>query len=329
MIKKIITSSVLCSLILLLNASLVSAVGLTPAKKVIYIKPGETVTEKITVINDLEKELFLSFSSKDIIDVRESGGPIFADEGYVGPEASSFSRWVKLPESTKIGAKTTIEIFVEISVPTNADPGTHSGGVFVMSSDENSDDQNDNGTAIKLQANVGSLFIVRVAGDVIDKLEIESFDVEKNLISRLPVNFLTKLKNTGTVHQMPSGKILIKGWWPRNTSVQFNQNDSITLPGVSRNYSDYWGTAQKQDEEALGYFAQALYEFKNFTFGRFKAQLNLEFGDETKQTLTADTSFWVIPWRAVSLFIALAVIVVLMLKLYNWSVIHSHEKRRK
>jgi hypothetical protein len=135
------------------------------------------------------------------------------------------------------------------------------------------------------------------------------------------VTFSTRVKNEGSVHQQPVGQILVKdmfGGAVANVNVNLNQNN--VLPASIRQFPGVL------DSTVIG---------NRFLFGRYTADLKMSYGSEG-QTMTASTSFWVIPYRLVGfalLLLLIAFIVIrIALKRYTERVVarsRSNRRRRR
>ena len=87
-----------------------------------------------------------------------------------------------------------------------------------------------------------------------------------------------------------------------------------------------------EEQATKGFFAGLKKEWNNFAFGRYTAHLDIVYGSEG-ETAKASTSFFVIPWRILSIvIISLAVLLFLFslgLKRYNrWIILKAQQTAR-
>jgi hypothetical protein len=176
---------------------------------------------------------------------------------------------------------------------------------------------------VSLSASLGTLVLLRVNGDAKESMSIEQFSTTKNgenmwLFESQPITFLTRVKNTGSTHEQPTGQIAIKDMFGNavaNVNVNLNQNN--VLPASTRRFD------APLDSSVVG---------DRFLFGRYTADLKLTYGT-SGQTLTESTSFWVIPYRlvafAIILLIVLFVVFRIGLRRYNERLIERSRSRHR
>lgn len=185
---------------------------------------------------------------------------------------------------TTIAPKNSRTFSFKIRVPANAEPGGHFGSIVFKTTLADASDQ----TGAVVQQEIGSLILVKIAGDIREAAEIASFETDKNIYNNQSVEFVTRIKNNGNVHVKPQGKITISNLFGRELAVVPLEERNV-LPDAVRRLSNSWQTPA-------------------FAFGRYRADLTAVYGG-SNEILNATTTFWVIPYRSTG--IALGVITLL------------------
>ena len=178
--------------------------GLTiqPVKVSYTINPGGSVTDTILLKNaGGDAEVYESV--QDFIPTAGSSGIEFIARA---PGVTSVRDWVTVttvPEfSLKVGEQR--EITFTVTVPKDAEPGSHFGGIFFKAVDQASATQQ-----LKVGTQIGMLVLVTVPGNRLQRGKIDSFST-KGFIQKGPVDFVMSFENTGTVYFEPKGEIDIK-----------------------------------------------------------------------------------------------------------------------
>lgn len=230
----------------------------------------------------------------EVLDFRsdnKTGTPIFLNKGE---ESGTFSlaKWISVSSAgISLAANESTAINFNITVPADAEPGGHYAGILFSTEPPDPTGSNQIGLASK----VGSLVLVRVAGDANESAKITEFKSDKTNYDKADVKFTTTVEDTGNVHVQPKGVITIKNIFGSQVAVvDVNNLSANVLPGSSRIFNSTWTDP-------------------GFKLGFYTATVVLTYGDPA-QTITAQTSFWIVPWM--TLLIALIVLIALALLTY-------------
>lgn len=238
-------------------------------------EPGKTYTFTLKVTNssDIEKTFYLAAS--DISGVDEAGRPQFAEEGE--PTPYDLSQWISFPDSELVlGAGETRGITFRISVPLDATPGGHFGGVFVETVPPR---LRTIGAGVGVR--VGSIVNLQIAGDVEENARIRSFSTDKLVYDALPVVFDMRFENLGNTLLRPTGFVEVIDMFGKEVAnLQINESAAGVFPKSERTLSVQWEDA-------------------DFAFGRYQVLVSAVYGDEIRKTLTATASFWVLPTKPI------------------------------
>jgi hypothetical protein len=128
-------------------------------------------------------------------------------------------------------------------------------------------------------------------------MKVEQFYAANNnqegwLFESAPIQFAERLKNTGNTHLQPAGQVTIKDMFGQKVAtLNVNLPPRNVLPASIRKFD------QSLDSSVIG---------DKMLFGRYTADLRIVYGDN-HQELTANISFWVIPYRLIGIVIVLLV----------------------
>ena len=306
-----IASSLLVSSVFAQQSSDSKAVGLEVTSPIYEytISPGKVQQDIIKIKNVGGSEQTYYPEVLDFKSDNKSGTPIFLNKGE-DSGTYSLAKWVSVSnEGITLAPNQSTALNFNITVPADAEPGGHYAGILFSTQPPDPSGTNQIGLASK----VGSIVLVRVAGDAKESANITAFDSDKDSYDTAKVvKFSTTIENTGNVHVQPKGVITIKNIFGGQVAVvDVNNLSANVLPGSSRIFNSTWNDP-------------------GFKLGYYTATVTLAYGSPA-QTITAQTSFWIIPWMTL-LLILIAIIVTLVvlyfvLKRYNSWIISRASKK--
>jgi hypothetical protein len=318
--KKFIGSAILALVFGFGLAHGAHALTLSPLTFEITAKPGETQDVVAKLYNENKTESLvikpgvMSFKTKD-----ETGQPDFFND----TTGLDLQNWISLPNAVTLAPDETRSVIVTVAVPKSADPGGHYAAIFWGTT---APSVQSSGTGI--EGRIATLVLVNVEGNVKEDAKIIQFNPVKSVSTHLPVDFIVRFQNNGSVHVHPAGNVIIWNMFGRksNTPLPFNIQPSTgnVLPKSIREFTLTW--IKTTMDRSASEWSQ---EWNNFAFGRYTAELDATYG--TSNTLAiARTSFWVIPWMvslvALAALIALLFILRLLLVSYNKSIIRKYNQ---
>ena len=236
-------------------------------------EPGEVIDTNLTFTNLSDTEQTYYFLRKDITGISGNNVPVFAEEGA---EITGFelSEWLTIPEEPlTLPAGGEASIPLRITIPDDASPGSHFGGVFVSVQPPR---LREIGAAVGYD--VGAIVSIRIAGDVIESARIREFSTDRLIYSKPEVLFTARIQNPGNVLLRPRGPLEINNMFGKRVGI-LTVNDSLAgvFPGTTRSFEIEWL------EEGIG-------------FGRYQAVVGLLYGEAGRQsTVSATVSFWILP----------------------------------
>lgn len=267
------------------------------------MSPGQTTTQQIKLTNTTNSPLTFSISINDFIPNGNTGQPIFLDSDEKSDPKYSLSDWVTVTQQPQftIPANENTQVVFSITVPEDAEPGTHYGGILFGQVAKPLDQS---GAAVVHKA--GSIVLVKL-GKSQEQVNFEAFKVKQHFYQSGPVEFTATLNNVGNVHSKPKGDIAIRDVFGRQvTEVHVNPDALIVMPQAQRDFIQSWDV--------------------NLGFGRYTAEAVLFYGNP-KIELRAATTFWIIPVKELLLvmlgLVLLGIMMIMAIRKYNIYIIKS------
>jgi LytR cell envelope-related transcriptional attenuator len=241
--------------------------------------PEQVWQSTVRIINPNPFELTLSITPSNFIPKDEDGIPQFVPlkEGDVAKD--TLAEWIETEQEIKIPAEKTYELPFKISVPQGATPGGHYAALMISTKPG---EGSGNGQVQTSQI-ISALLFLRVTGDITESSTIRSFRTANYFLSKPETRFEIRVENKGNVHMQPQGEIKIFNMWGRERgTIPINQQTMLgnVLPQSVRKFSFEW-----KSEWALS------------DIGRYTAKATLAYGVDERQFISADTAFWIIPWK--------------------------------
>lgn len=248
------------------NASAQVGISLFPIKFRVTIEPGKSYTDTITVINPNDFPIGVKPEVENI-----SGGEEGSINLYEYDVPYGLMAWIQIDKTPfTLEAQERRQMPFSINIPLNGEPGGHYGAILFRGIPPPAGPGA--GSAVGISGRVGSVILVEVPGDVKEGGEIYEFK-GPSYVSRGPVEFTFKVKNTGNTHFDPTGAIIINGLFVKETKVAFEPR--VVFPGFSRTFKAAWPV--------------------KYAFGPIKATAEIEIPGVGKQL--ASISFFAFPWQ--------------------------------
>jgi len=263
-----------------------------PGKTEIFVNPGETVTRNITITNRIDKTVKFKLTTEDMTGTSDPQSPIkllgdesgpYSLKNFIEPEISEFS--------LELGER--IVIPVKVSIPIDAEPRGYYGALIVSNEPEvlGGEQSKETEGKARLVSRIGSLFLLRINGEGLESGSLEDFKLigpDKPFYEKRPSGFEILFKNTGNVHLVPHGKIIIKNILGKDVGM-VPVDAYFSLPDSIRYREVLW-------QEGSG-------------LGRYTANLSLYpgYGNDNEE---ASLAFWIIPWKILAItFVGLVLLI--------------------
>lgn len=259
--------------------------------------PGQTIKTNLSLRDISSGSLIVTNQINDFVAGGEDGTPkILLDT--TTPSPYSIREWITPLPQILLKAREIKIVPVTITVPKNASPGGYYGVVRFTGTPPDV-----KGSGVSLSASLGALILLKVNGVAKESLAIEQFFANDggnpgSLFEAAPINFVTRLANSGNIHEEPSGVVTISDMFNNTVAtLPVNQPPHDILPGSIRRFED-----TTLDSSNIG---------NKILFGLYHAKLDVTYGTD-KKTATTEIRFWVIPYKAI-----LAIVIGLVLLFFG------------
>ena len=268
-----------------------NTIKVTPVRSDIVVAPGESKTVQVTVTNLTSAPISVAPIANDFVAGDDRGTPALILDADKFAPSHSLKRFMTPLSDATIPANQSKTFNVVITVPATAQAGGYFGAIRFAPSDP------DSGGQVNLSASVASLILLKVPGDVVEKLELNNFDVQQNGVNgssfRTPKDLQVSFsfENKGNLQIGPYGQISVKNGDKVVFENSFNNKNpqDLILPDSSRRW--------EIPLESIG------------DFGHYDVIATFTYG-ATNQTIEVTKSFWVIPqWMII---VAIAIVVLLI-----------------
>lgn len=278
--------------------------SISPVLSEITVNKGQSVTVPIT----LQNPTGVSTTAKPVVNdfvasSDETGSPRLLLKNTSLPD-NNFIPLVQPIPSKVIGPNGTATINVTIAVPDNASSGGYYGAVRFIPTATNGSGN------VGLTASVGTLFLVTVPGNLIQKLNLVQLSAAVggqtgSFFTSGNISVVTRLDNVGNIHVVPTGTVSIKNMSGKVIIIQqLNKAGGNILPDSIRKFTNNMPS----------------YKW----FGRYTISLAVGYGAGDSNLITSQSTFWYFPVWAILLAI---ILVVLIVALIYW-IVHSIRVRR-
>lgn len=279
--------------------------------------PGQTITGQIYLRDITKGDLIVTGQANDFIAAGEDGIPkILLNDEAANPY--SLKSWVGPLPSLRLVPREIKTLKFTITVPSKAAPGGHYGVIRFTATPPDMQ-----GQGVSLSASLGALVLVTVSGKITEHVSLESLVASqggkvKTLFETAPILFEQVYKNTGNVHEQPTGTIVITDMLGKKVaSLGVNTPPRNVLPASSRKFTE------SLDSSVIG---------NKLLFGRYTATLTTTYGTGV-QPVNGTLTFWVVPYRAIGVSAVILVVAFFILRFliarYNRHIIAQSQRSHR
>lgn len=276
------------------------SITLSPNLLDIRTKPGETITDKVKIYNNLSNELVIVPQIYALKVEGESGGAVPKEGLTTEDEHIGWFRY----EVTEVLAKPNewVEVPFTIEIPEEAAFGYYYALTFAP---KNESDIQTNGAQTTLLARASVFLLLNVEKDgAVAELSLLDFNAERTVFEYLPANFKVRVENLGNVHLRPKGDVFIRrpGSKEDLAIIRVNETNGNVLPGTKRVFELSWNDGFIIKDKENGDLKFNWDKLSNFRFGPYEARLLLVFFDGSRDIPIEKTvTFYIIPYTAIGI----------------------------
>ncbi len=260
-------------------------ISIGPPNTELAAAPGESVTRKVQVTNQGSSSVSVDMSKNNSAPSGEEGGASFL------PGTSGLASWMTMsPTSFSLGAGESLDVTIELDVPSNAPAGGHYATLFAAAS---SGDVTTSGSGVGTI--VGANFLLNVTGNVREAANLVEFSTPRQRLNAgEDVEFMLRVSNSGNTHLRPSGVVELFRNDVKVDEIAVNESGAFVLPNSTRKFS------VESDKALLP--------------GAYSAKVSLSYGSGGQLLSSSPISFAVIGDSSVMTLVAggLAALVVLL-----------------
>ncbi len=262
-----------------------------PGKVEVTVKPGETVTQMMTVTNRIADNKTFTLTVEDMSGSADPSSAVVLLGDKNGPYTLRNNISFAGKEFT-LALGERAQIPVTITMPLDSEPGGYYGAVLVSTIQKN--EEEDSAIANSpIIARIGTLFFITVPGAIEQSGQVTDFSTipDKWFYTKGPINVGILFENTGSKHLNPYGEIKVQNIF--GEEVGFVEIEPwFVLPKSLRLREIVW------DREVL--------------LGRYTitAAINRGYEDIVDEKVI---TIWVLPWQFLaSIFLGVLVLISLI-----------------
>jgi hypothetical protein len=193
---------------------------------------GQTVTDSVRIANLTDKAISFQLYGADAYNTERDGG-----FGLRGPtdKQTGIGQWTSVPVSKLIVEPgTQADIPFTVTVPSNATPGDHVGGIVAREAVASSQTSSD-GVTVNVQRAVGARIYLRVAGPTVPNLTVSGVDLTHPtplLPTTVGGELTYTVRNGGNVHLAPRLDVSVTGLFGHRIRQTTTAPQTDLLPGA-------------------------------------------------------------------------------------------------
>ncbi len=234
-------------------------------------KPRDIIKKELLVTNNTDQRIDLYITVEN---VDPFGGVQAFESPSVSDLSTSLANWVEITRGViELSAGESRKIPYLIHVNLSAKPGSYYARIQFSKGPKREEAQaGGEGSALMLN--------VEVYDDAKERLQLGTFMSDSSVVLGNNVSFSYMLENVGNRLIEPRGSIRIFNRRGEEVgSIPLNADGEEILPSNKRQLASAWSTAGR--------------------FGKYKAFLDLEYGEQQLASVQDTVYFWVFPWKEI------------------------------
>jgi hypothetical protein len=189
--------------------------------------PGAIVHDFVAVSNVSEAPVALKVYASDAFNTPEGGFDLLAS----GRQPVDIGAWTKTRDSSvTIPGRSVVIVPFTVTIPADATPGDHSGGIVAALTTEQTNAQ---GQKVSVEQRVGSRIYLRVAGDLRPELSVRDLTATYSgpFFGRGDATIHYTVRNTGNVRLGASQSVKVSTPWGSDVDAPAVDPLAELLPG--------------------------------------------------------------------------------------------------
>ncbi|MEA1962887.1 MAG: hypothetical protein U9M94_01460 [Patescibacteria group bacterium] len=233
-------------------------------------KASEKIESMIKIKNNTEHKVSIYPTVNDLL-INEGKQEFLSPSSL--DKTTSLARWIRIKRAaTQIMPGEEAEVSFSIEINQSAVPGKRYAVIFFPSA------SNRPLAEAKIdKENVPQVMVnIEIKDETIEKAQLIGFNTFAKTYFTWPVKFSIELKNIGNVALKPKGQVLIYNRREQYLdSLKFNEEEDSIKAGEQKKIYLNWDAKKG--------------------IGKFKAKLELEYGEKNKRDLADTIYFWILP----------------------------------
>ncbi|MDO8335473.1 MAG: hypothetical protein Q7T74_01670 [Candidatus Saccharibacteria bacterium] len=264
------------------------SITIVPPGAEFRVDPGGKTEGILKVVNSSNTPLTFKAQIKDFIVDDTVGTPHILPDNTLSKKYSA-SAWIAVsPDTFTIEPGKTQQVNYYLQVPSDARPGGHYAAVVYQPQEV----IGVRGTGAGVETHLGTLFYVRVNGDIVENATVTKFSPENAFSEYGPVKINTQIANYSDSHIRPIGIVVVKNLLGQ-TIFSGALDEHNIFPEASRDFTTEVGD--------------------KLMFGPYTAELRANYGTNNNLTLFASTTFFVLPWKIAGIALLGIIAIVLLI----------------
>lgn len=293
-----------------------SGLSISPTRSELRIERGKTDQVKVSIKNVTKGAIVAKPFVADFESDNETGEPkLLADQ--TKHNSASIYNYIKGLSDITLAPGESKDLTYTVTIPNDVPAGAYYGAITYRAVPAGQATNESGGGEVALTANVASLVLVEVPGDITEKIQITNIKALSNgksgsVFAHAPTKAGITIKNLGNSFAKPFGTVTVSNMSGKQIySYEINNSTprSNILPKTSRTFTDDIKNIKKP--------------------GRYTITANVSFGTGG-EVISQKASFWYIPtWLMIIMIVLVLAVVAGTYMLYRKQYgSHSAKKRR-